>query len=439
MLKQLSAVIVGAGHRSLHYASYSKEHPNEMKIVGVADLLEHRRKNVAEIYNLSPERCFRTAEELAKEPKFADFVINGTMDHQHVGTCLPLLEADYDILLEKPFATDEKEMWTLIRATKRLKRKLFICHVLRYAPFYTAIRQEIISGTIGDIINIQASEHVSYHHIAVGYVRGKWNKKSYCKSSMLMSKACHDLDLIAWMKSGVAPRHVASFGNNFQFRPDKAPKNHGRRCLVDCPIEKECLYSAQKHYINHPERWGFYVWDSIEHIRNPTIDEKIDSLKRDNPFGRCVWRCDNDVVDHQSVLIEFEDGSTATLNMIGGCSKPSRSIHLIGTRGEIQGCLEASRFLIRHIDPRPGCEYSEKTVDLNVGGDMAGAFGGHGGGDLQLVADFLRVIRGEKPSISSTCIEDSISGHLMGFCADRSMTERKIVEIDFHEPKTVTE
>lgn len=134
---------------------------------------------------------------------------------------------------------------------------------------------------------------------------------------MLMSKSCHDLDLIAWMKSSVRPVQVSSVGGNFQFRPEKAPPDAGTRCLVDCPIEADCLYSARKHYIDHPERWGFYVWAGLEHLSNPTIEDKIASLKGDNPYGRCVWKCDNDVVDHQSVAVEFADGCTATLNKIG--------------------------------------------------------------------------------------------------------------------------
>ncbi|MCK5380749.1 MAG: Gfo/Idh/MocA family oxidoreductase [Candidatus Latescibacteria bacterium] len=439
MKKRLRAIIVGAGHRAMFYASYAKEHPDELEIVGVADPSDLRREQAAKGFHLAPERCFSTAEALACKPKFADFVINGTMDHQHVPTSLPLLKAGYDMLLEKPFATSEEEMWRLVAAARQHKRKIAICHVLRHSPFYVAIRQKVIAGEIGEILNIQATEHVSYHHVAVAFVRGKWNKKSACHSSMLMAKSCHDLDLIAWMKSGVAPRRVSSFGSNFQFRPDKAPKGAGTRCLVDCSIEPECLYSARKHYIHHPQRWSFYVWDSIEHIGEPTIEDKIESLKRDNPYGRCVWKCDNDVVDHQSVVIEFEDGATATLNMIGGCSKPSRSLHLIGTTGEIQGRLEDSRFVIRHIDPRAGHEFSEEIVDLNVRGDTTGAFGGHGGGDLRLVSDFLCALRGEPTSISSTRIEDSISGHLVGFRADRAIEAHRVVEIDFEKGCPATE
>jgi predicted dehydrogenase len=427
----LKAVIIGAGHRAMTYASYAKAHPEQLSIVGVADLSELRRDQVRAEFDLPAERCYSSAEKLAEVTQFADIAINGTMDHQHVPTSLPLLEAGYHLLLEKPFATSTDEMWQLVDAAQRKKRHVSICHVLRYAPFYAAIRQQVADGVIGDLINIQAVEHVSYHHMAVGFVRGKWSQESYCHSSMLMAKSCHDLDLIAWMHSSVQATRVSSFGTNLQFRPERAPKDAGNRCLVDCPIEADCLYSARKHYIDHPDRWSFYVWDSLEHIDQPSIEQKIESLKGDNPYGRCVWKCDNDVVDHQSVAIEFADGVSATLNMIGGSSKPTRSLHLLGTHGEIQGVMEDSRFVIRHIDPRPGYEFSEETVDLTQGGDMTGAFGGHGGGDMRLVEDFLKVVRGEAPSLSATSIEDSVTGHLLGFNADRARREGCVVDLEY--------
>jgi hypothetical protein len=214
-----------------------------------------------------------------------------------------------------------------------------------------------------------------------------------------------------------------------QFRPEKAPERAGTRCLVDCAIEPECLYSARKHYLDHPDRWKFYVWRELEHIPEPTLEQRIELLKSDDRYGRCVWRSDNDVVDHQSVAIEFEDGSTATHNLVGGSARPMRSIHIVGTIGEIQGVFEESRFVVRHIDPRPGVEYTEETVDLAVAGDMSDAQAGHGGGDWRLMDDFVRFIQGEPRSISCTTIEDSINGHLVGFRADKAMNERRVVDV----------
>jgi len=427
-LRPLTAIIVGAGHRSLACAAYSLEHPERLKIVGVADLSELRRQRVARRFGLSEEQCFRSADELASKGKLADVIINGTMDHQHVPTSLPLLARGYNILLEKPFAVNEDEMWELVDTARRYQRRVMIGHVLRYAPFYNAIRKRVATGDIGEITHIETTECIAYHHVVVGYVRGKWNRKDRGGFSTLMSKCCHDLDLIAWMKSGVRPKTVASIGNRMYFRPEKAPPGAGTRCLVDCPIEPDCVYSARKHYVDH-DWWDMYVWPSIEHIENPTTEDKIESLRTDNPFGRCVWQCDNDVVDHQGVIVEFADGCVATHSMSSGTPRGDRTIHLCGTKGEIVGSARDDHYVIRYIDPRPGREHSTQVVKVLGGEDTDQAHAGHGGGDALLMQDFVDFMSGRPPSIATTSIEDSISGHLIGFSANRAMEERRVVDI----------
>jgi predicted dehydrogenase len=351
------------------------------------------------------------------------------MDRDHVPTSLPLLEAGYDLLLEKPFATSVQELEQLASAARSHRRTVMICHVLRYTPFYSAIRRKIIEGAVGDVINIQTLEHVSYHHMAVAFLRGKWARPSETGSSFLMAKCCHDLDLIAWMKSGVAPCSVASFGSDARFREEHAPAGAGTRCMVDCPIEPDCIYSARKHYIENPLRWGFYVWDRMVWQEHPSLDEKIARLTGDSPYGRCVWRCGAEVADRQSVMVQFADGATATHSLVGGTAEASRAIHIVGTHGEIQGVFEQSRFVVRRTNPGPGRDYDEQVVDLNVAGDMHGSAGGHGGGDTRLVEDCVRVLRGEPPSISTTTLADSISGHMIGFCADQAMAEHRVIDL----------
>lgn len=421
----VTATIVGAGHRSLAYAEYALSHPDELKIVGVAEPDEFRREKTASMFNIPDKNCFENAMELAQQPLISDVVINGTMDKDHVPTAIPLLRAGYHMLLEKPIGTEKQEVIQLSKVAKETGRIVMICHVLRYAPFYVEIRKRVASGEIGEIMHINTEECVSYHHMSASFVRGKWNSRKLCNSPFLMSKCCHDLDLIAWFKSGIKPLMVGSFGSTMYFRPEKKPQEAGTRCLVDCPIEESCLYSARKLYIDHPDRWDFYVWSFIENIKNPTIEQKIESLKTNNPHGRCIWSGDNDIVDHQSVMIQFEDGSTANHSLVGGTSKGLRSIHLLGTKGEILGVVNDGYFVIRHPDPRPGKEYTEERIDINISNDM------HGGGDLRLVEDFVKVIRGRAPSISTTNLEDSINGHLIGFEADESMLKQKMVEIAF--------
>ena len=420
MSKPITAIIVGAGHRALIYAELAITNPELLKIVGVADPNPVRREMCMKKFGFSEDMCFETAEDLAKHGKLADTIINGTMDHQHLETSIPLLDAGYDMLLEKPFAPNEEEMRELVECARKNNSKVMICHVLRYTPFYYGIKERIVSGEIGDIINIQTLEHVSYHHLSTSYIRGKWANSKECHTSMLLAKCCHDIDIMMWLMSETKPTQIASFGGKYQFKPENAPKNAGTRCLVDCPLVDECRYSAKRLYIDQPERWAFYVWDKLEHIENPTIEDKINLLKGDSPYGKCIYKCDNDVVDHQSVLVNFESGATGTHNLVGGNSMSLRRIHITGTKGEIYGNFEESKFYVSKIHPTTTDEKIVEEVDLKVTGDMVGAYGGHGGGDERLAADFVSFVRGEKPSLACTSIFDSVAGHLCVYLADKS-------------------
>lgn len=420
----LRAVIVGAGHRGVLYASYAETNPDQLQITGVVDPDPIRRERAAERYRIPAAGCFAAVDELPAAGAIADVALNATMDRLHVPTSRQLLRGGYDVLLEKPIGVSAAEVLRLQEEADRLGRTVMICHVLRFAPFYAAIRERIAAGEIGDIINLQLSEHVSYHHIVMGFVRGKWNTVEGGGSSMLMSKSCHDLDLLTWFKSGIAPTRVTSFGNLMYFRPEHAPEGAGSRCLVDCAIESTCTFSARKHYLEQ-NLWGAYVWHGIEHLGpEPTLEQKVESLRTDNPFGRCVWQCDNTVVDHQSVVVEFADGATGTLNTVGNSAKPCRTVRIIGTEGEIDGVMEDGRFVVRKPDPRAGHEYTEESVEFDVRQAM------HGGGDLRLVADFVNVVRRRPPSISTTSLADSVNGHLVGFAADQAVAERRWVEVD---------
>lgn len=421
--KPVTAVIVGAGHRAFVYSELAKTNPELLKIVGVADPNPVRRKKAMEYFGFSEDMCFDSAQTLAEKGRLADAVINGTMDEQHLETAIPLLNAGYDMLLEKPFAVCEEDMRQIVDCAKKNNSKVMICHVLRYTPFYYAIKERIVNGEIGDIINIQMTEHVSYHHLSTSYIRGKWANSDKCHTTMLLAKCCHDIDLMMWFMSETKPVSISSFGSKFQFKPENAPANAGTICMKDCPLVDECVYSTKRLYIDHPDRWSFYVWDALEGIENPTIDDKIALMKTDNPYARCIYKCDNNVVDHQSVLVNFASGATGTHNMVGGSAEPRRNIHIIGTKGEIFGNFEESKFTVLKINPSPDAHNEEcdvEEIDLRVTGDMVGAYGGHGGGDERLAEDFVKFIRGEQPSLACTSIFDSVAGHLCVYLADKS-------------------
>lgn len=412
--KPVTAIILGAGHRSMAYADYSINHPDELKIVGVAEPDEYRRELVRKRFNLPESHCFVSAEELARAPKFADTVINGTMDEIHVETSVPVLEKGYDMLLEKPFAVNDDEMQKLTDTVKRYGNKVMICHVLRYNPVYRTVKDVILSGEIGKIINIQTVENVSYHHLSTSYVRGKWANSKKCHTSMLLAKCCHDLDLMMWLMGDDKPVSVSSVGSKFQFRPENAPEDAGTRCLVDCPRVDYCDFSAKRIYLDHPNSWEIYVWRDLENVENPTDEQRRKILEK-SEFGRCMFKCDNDVVDHQSVLVNFESGATGTHNLVGGSAQSLRTMRITGTKGEIYAELENKFVNIKIINPDPEKYFDERTVDLSHTPDE-----GHGGADTELTVDFVRYIRNDNPSVSCTSIQNSVAGHKIIFLADKS-------------------
>lgn len=426
-MQPVKVVLVGSGNRGNIYCKHAIKHPNRMKVVGVVEPDLVRREKAKNKYNIPSEHCFESLESFLDMDVFADAVVNGTMDHLHVQTSIPVLEKGYHLLLEKPYAVTEEETLSLASIAKKLNRKVMICHVLRYTPFYQSIKQRLIQGEIGEIISIQTTEHVSYHHMAVSYVRGKWRNKEQCHASMLLAKCCHDLDLIMWMNSDNSPKKVSSFGGRHFFRPENKPSQAGTRCMADCPIEVTCDYSCRKHYIEHPDRWKQYVWTCLEHLPHPTLEDKIESLKTDNHYGRCVWDYDNNVIDRQCVSIEFDNGSIVTHNLLGGSPRPQRYLHIVGTKGEIQGVFEESKYTIRKVNPTTESDFTEEVIDLQVSGDMSGAFGAHGGGDDRLVEDFVRFMNDEETSPSLTKIDDSVNSHLAAFYADKAMETGTII------------
>ncbi len=422
----ITAVIVGGGHRAVIYADYSLKHPDELKIVGIADPDPERREMCRLKYGFDKAHCFESAAELAAVPRFADAVINGTMDHQHYDTSVPLLEKGYDMLLEKPFAVSEDEMRRLLDVIRKNGNKVMICHVLRYAPFYLALKQRVASGQLGDILNIQMAEHVSYHHLSTSYVRGKWANSDKSKTTMLLAKSCHDIDVMAWLMQPDKPVSVSSVGSIFQFKPENAPEGAGTRCTVDCPLVDSCRYSAKKIYLEHPDRWTCYAWADLEHKKDQTEQDRIESFKNGNPYNRCMYKCDNNVVDHQSVLVNFRSGATGTFNMVGGSAKSMRKIHIVGTLGEAYGVFEENRFTVSMIESDAPSGYRDEIVDLNEAGSE-----GHGGGDDNLTADFIRYLRTGEQSVSCTAIENSVAGHLTVFKADESREKGgQLVTID---------
>ncbi|HEU5014978.1 MAG TPA: Gfo/Idh/MocA family oxidoreductase, partial [Roseiflexaceae bacterium] len=319
----ISLMVVGAGVRGTNYASYALHHPDAVRIIGVAEPRAWWRDRLVDEHDMSDEYVFSDWREAAAMPRFANAVVITTQDAMHVEPAVAFANKGYHILLEKPMAPDEEGCRRIVEAVKANGVTLAVCHVMRYTRYTQMLKSIVESGRIGEVASLQHLEPVGYWHQAHSYVRGNWRNEAL-SSPMLLAKSCHDLDWIRYIM-GKQCTQVSSFGSLKHFRAEERPAGAADRCL-DCPVEPDCPYSARRIYMRFLER-GNRRWP-LEVLTPDISEEGVLAALRDGPYGRCVYACDNDVVDHQVVNMNFVDGSTASFTMTAFTKQRNRETRL---------------------------------------------------------------------------------------------------------------
>ncbi|MCR8642692.1 Gfo/Idh/MocA family oxidoreductase [Paenibacillus sp. N1-5-1-14] len=414
----LTAVLIGAGARGFGgYAPYALHYPHELEIVAIAEADPVRLAKAAEAHGISDDRCYASWDQLLAEDQLADIAIICTQDRMHYEPTIGALNKKYHVLLEKPMSPSPRECVEMELAAKANNRLLTICHVMRYTPFWSRIKSLITENRIGDVVSIQLNENVGYWHIAHSFVRGNWNN-SDTSSPMILAKSCHDMDMLSWLMDEPCMR-VSSFGSLMHFNERNAPEGSTARCL-DCPVETTCAYSAQKFYFD-PE---FRGW--ARHFTPDLARENIIKGLRETDYGRCVYRSDNNVVDHQVVNMEFASGATAMFSMCGFTFEQERRIQIMGTRGELraEGDVITVYDFLTH-------QKTEITIPVQASG--------HGGGDSGIVRSFLQEVRGYNGQEGLTSASASVRSHLMAFAAEESrLNGGKPIELNTYAKQLLT-
>lgn len=420
-MEKIKVAVIGAGLRADIYSSYALSHPEEMEVAAVADPNKERREKFRSRYRIPGAMAFENWEAFLSRPRLADAVLICTQDQMHYEPAMKAMEAGYHVLLEKPMSPDPLECIRMGERAEQYGRVFSICHVLRYTKFFATIKKLLDEGTIGHLMSIQHNENVAHWHQAHSFVRGNWRSAAE-SSPMILAKSCHDLDILLWL-AGADCTYISSFGSLSYFKKEHAPEGAPLRCLDGCPVSERCSYYAPRVYLTEDVDWPTSAISD-----DPSFEARMKAL-REGPYGRCVYHCDNDVVDHQVVNMEFANGVTAAFTMSAFTQDCSRTLKLMGSKGEIRAAMEKHEIEIIHFEAG-----TRNVISLRD----AGGHVGHGGGDFGLIREFIKLVRNDGKRAGLTSAAASVQSHLMAFAAEASRLEKRVIRMDEYTRATTT-
>ena len=412
-------ILIGGGGRGNSYTKIGKD-LGKFELVAVAEPIKCRREYIAKLHGIPENMCFESWEPLLELGKIADAAVIATMDRDHYAPAMKAIDCGYDLLLEKPVSPDLSECEEIEAAAKAKGVNVLVCHVLRYTPFFRALKKLIDDGKVGRIMNIDHIEGVGNVHQSHSFVRGNWGN-SVRSSFMLLQKSCHDLDILQWL-IGKECKRVQSFGHLSHFNERNAPADAPERCFDGCPHLESCPYSAKKLYIERKNDGNWFRSSLTKHLDVVGDDVAMEALK-DSPYGKCVYKLDNDVVDHQTVNMEFEDDIIVTFTMsafnLGG-----RRIRIMGTEGEL--IADAGSPIITYNNL-----LTQTTEQINIDDAIASdsIVSGHGGGDSGIMCALYDLLEGDADAGMLSNISISVKNHRIVFAAEKSRHEGRIVEL----------
>ncbi len=403
-------VIIGCGARGGEtYGRYFVE-SGEAEIVAICDVNAERLNVFRKEFGLSEDKCFIDYNDLFALGKIADVCVVAVMDQDHHEVALKAMRLGYHLLLEKPVCGTAEQCKEIRDYAESHNLLVTVCHVMRYTSYYRYLKKLIADGAIGQMMGIEQTEDVAYWHMAHAFVRGNFCN-SDTTSPMILQKCCHDMDLLVYLTEQ-RPVSVSSMGSLRYFKPQNAPDG-AAECCIDCKV-KGCPFDAVDFYIGNAKELisqgrSVNVWPYAQVAVDPTVDSLMQSL-RTTKWGKCVFHSDNNVVDHQFSLVQFQNGLVGTLTMIGFSADGGRQTHVYGTEGEVYLDEQARTITLHRFGEQ------KQIVDFD---SLATDFSGHGGGDKVMLKEFLDCVRTGQKTFNSD-ITRSVDSHLMCFAAEQS-------------------
>lgn len=410
-MSEISTVaVLGAGNRGREaYGKYILEHPGDIRAVAVAEPDNDKRALFSQEHEINESQQFKNWQDLLNEKKLADGIIIATLDNMHLEPVLQAMEKGYKILLEKPIAPNLEDLVKIYKKYKATDSEILVAHVLRYTNFFIKLKEIIDQGTIGKIRYIDLNENIGYYHFAHSYVRGNW-RNTNSAAPIILAKSCHDLDILHWLLE-TKTKKLNSSASLEIFKEEMQPENAADRCIY-CEIEADCPYSARKIYLSENTDWPTSVITT-----DLSYKGRFKALK-EGPYGRCVWKSDNNVPDVQRVNMTQADNTEVNFTLTAFSKDITRDIKIYGSHGEIKGDFEKGIIEISVFGK------TDSVVEIKA------ASGHHGGGDNGLMTQFVSLLKGKKINSWSSSLEASIESHLMAFAAEESRQKDLVINLN---------
>ena len=444
--KPVEIALLGAGARGeLNLATLAGKHPEKLRFVAVAEPHPGRRELFARKFGIPAGKAFEDWQLLLAEPKLADAVLNALPCLMHFDSTRDALNAGYDVFLEKPMALTPGESVHLVNRAEDLGRVFMVSLQSRYNKIYTKVRNLLEGGKIGELMNIDCAENIGYWHFILSYVRGIHHRSSL-SHSFVLAKGIHDLDLVTWFAGARAAR-ISSFGSLAFFHKGNAPKGAPERCMDGCPVFDRCEFNAYKQFVKPGKPdipfsllTGMSLGALTDWARNPRFRTLasviVHDISRESRMkaleetvnGRCVFRSDNDMVDRQTVSIEYENGVVASFSLSGFSVLWERTLNLHGTKGEIRSADFSGRLELRTFNP--GRVHRER---IRYHGIV------HGGGDEVILVKFAEAVQQRNPERILASAKNCLESHLVCFAAEEARVSGKVVDMEAFRQRAAEE
>jgi len=364
---------VGLGNRIAHVYHELSQINNNAELIAYVDPLPIGRE-YAEKNNFFPKKSYSTLKEMISSESL-DLLMIGSPNHLHLEHIKEGLSFGLKIFAEKPIVVDEEQTIELAKLIKEYGRdKILVGLVLRYSQHARSVRDLINKNLIGNVISIEASEHIMPWH--GGFFMRNWRRKEKYSGGFMLEKCCHDIDFYS-MITNSRPIKVASFGGRTSFIPSNQPKDS---------MEEYTKYNLEG-------------WEAKEK----------------------VFDSDADIVDHQVAIIEYESGATLAFHTNMRVPDEFRRFAVIGTNGMVEG--DFVRGFLKAHDQK-----NNILLDENYGAAF-GMIKGHYGADSLMLKDINNHLINSESSQLPVGVIDCMEAGVVAMKIDESRKSGKVIDL----------